>query len=89
MRTHNENKIRAPGRIAVQSISLVEIDRFIEEHRLRCLWFLRPDYRPGTVAERLDALERISRCADIDAFRRAAEFREWLLQSSSGGSVGS
>jgi hypothetical protein len=74
---------------ANQSISLVEIDRFIEQHRLRCLWFLRQDYRPGTVAERLQALERISRCADNDAFRRAAEFRQWLLQTSSGGSAGS
>jgi hypothetical protein len=69
--------------------SLAEIDCFIEEHRFCCLWFLRPDYRPGTRPERLEALERISRYGEADAFRRAAQFTRWLLQSSSAGSVDS
>ena len=74
---------------AHEDLSLAVIDRFIEEHRLRCLWYLRADYRPSTTEERLDALARIARCGDRATFQRAGELTEWLSQTSSDGFVGS
>jgi hypothetical protein len=66
-----------------------EIDRLIEEQRIACLWFLRPDYHPETDDERIRALEHIERHGDLDAFRRAATLRRWLSQTSSEVSVSS
>ena len=60
-----------------------EIDRLIEECRISCLWFLRPDYHPTTVTERLRLLGEIERHGDRDAYRRAATLRRWLSQHSS------
>jgi hypothetical protein len=74
---------------APEHVSLADIDAFIDEHRSRCLWFFRPDYRPGTAEERLDALERIARCGDREAFQRAAAFKRWLSQTSSAASADS
>lgn len=59
------------------------IDRLVDEYRLRCLWFLRPDYYPSTDAERIQALLYIERHGDRNAYRRAREMRRWLSQSSS------
>jgi hypothetical protein len=65
------------------------VDRFVDEYRARCLWFLRPDYYPSTVEERLSVLDYIQRHGDREAFRRAAEMRRWLSPTSSAPSAGS
>jgi hypothetical protein len=59
------------------------IDRLVDEYRLRCLWFLRPDYYPSTDAERIQVLLYIERHGDRDAYRRAREMRRWLSPTSS------
>jgi hypothetical protein len=61
----------------------------VDEYRHRCLWFLRPDYYPATIAEAERVLEAIQRHGDRDGFRRAARVRQWLSRSSSATSVGS
>jgi hypothetical protein len=59
------------------------VDRLVDEYRTRCLWFLRPDYYPATLEERLRVLDYIERHGDRDAFRKAAAVRQWLLRSFS------
>jgi hypothetical protein len=59
------------------------VDRLVDEYRVRCLWFLREDYYPATDAQRMRTLESIQRCGDREAFRRAAELRQWLSRFSS------
>lgn len=66
-----------------------EIDRLVDEHRISCLWFLRPDYQPATDEERIRVLGYIERYGDRDAYRRAATLRRWLSQASSDASAGS
>ena len=61
---------------------------FIDEYRDRCLWFLRRDYSPETRDEALRTLAAIERQGDVQAFRRAARLRQWLLQHSSEISAG-
>jgi hypothetical protein len=65
------------------------VDRLVDEQRIACLWFLRPDYVPATRAERLRVLEQIERHGDRDAFRRAATLRRWLSRDSNDASAGS
>ena len=65
------------------------IDRLVDEYRLRCLWFLRPDYYPSTDSERFKVLLYIERHGDRDAYRRAREMRRWLSQTSSAPSAAS
>lgn len=60
-----------------------EFRRFVDEHRARCLWFLREDYYPRTPDECEDVLRQIAHHGDRDAFRRVAQFRAWLSQRSS------
>ena len=60
-----------------------EFRRFVDDQRIRCLWFMRRDYYPATDAERLRALDAIERHGDLEAFKRARSFRAWLLQHSS------
>ena len=55
----------------------------VDEYRGRCLWFLREDYYPQTPAEACRVLESIGRYGDVEAFRKAAVLRQWLLQNSS------
>ena len=55
----------------------------VDEYRERCLWFLRKDYYPATRAEALRVLDSIQRQGDVEAFRRAADLRQWLLRHSS------
>jgi hypothetical protein len=64
------------------------IDAFVDEHRGSCLWFLREDYYPTTLEERLRVLAAIARHGDRAAFVRAAELREWLSRNSSESSHG-
>ena len=66
-----------------------EVDRLVDEHRITCLWFLRPDYHPETRAEQIRVLEHIERHGDLESFRRAATLRRWLSQTSSVASAGS
>ena len=61
----------------------------VEEYRERCLWFLRPDYQPATVAEAERVLDAIQRHGDREAFRRAARIRPWLSRPSSATSAAS
>jgi hypothetical protein len=67
---------------------VASVDRLVEEYRLRCLWFLRRDYRPSTDAERSRLLEYIERHGDRDGFRRARALRRWLSPTSSEPSAG-
>lgn len=65
------------------------VNRLVDEYRVQCLWFLRRDYYPSTLEERLRALGYIERRGDREAFRRAATLRRWLSQHSSAPSAGS
>ena len=65
------------------------MNRLIDENRIRCLWFLRPDYYPATLEERLRVLDHIERHGDREGFRRAAALKRWLSPDSSAPSVGS
>ncbi len=51
------------------------VNRLVDEFRVRCLWFLRPEYYPATLEERLRVLLYIERHGDRDAFRRAATLK--------------
>jgi hypothetical protein len=59
------------------------VDELVGELRLRCLWFLRPDYWPATDEERLQVLNYIQRHGDRAAFLKAAEAKRWLLRRCS------
>lgn len=73
-----------------RSVDVTEaLNRLIDEYRHRCLWFLREDYYPPTNEERLRVLDSIERHGDVAAYRRVAEIRRWLSQSSSGRSAAS
>lgn len=65
------------------------VDQLVDENRARALRFLRPDWYPSTREERIRALEHTERRADRETFRRAAELRRWLSQTSSAPSAGS
>ncbi|MCK6459531.1 MAG: hypothetical protein L6Q95_06510 [Planctomycetes bacterium] len=65
------------------------VNRLVDEYRVRCLWFLREDFYPSTLAERLQALGYIERHGDLEAFRRAAELKRWLSRNSNAPSAGS
>ena len=64
------------------------VDTLVDEYRLRCLWFLRADYRPTSDEERLRVLREIEKHGDREAFRRAAGLRAWLSLTSSAASAG-
>ncbi|MDX2020987.1 MAG: hypothetical protein SF187_12170 [Deltaproteobacteria bacterium] len=51
------------------------------DYKTRCLWFLRADYKPATVEEKLRILTYIERHGDLEAFRRVAPVRKWLSQN--------
>ena len=63
--------------------------KLVDEYRHRCLWFLRPDYYPATIAEAQRVLDAIQRHGDRDGFRRAAQVRQWLSHPSNATSAGS
>lgn len=66
-----------------------EIDALVDEVRERCLWYLKPDYRPASDAARLRVLASIERHGDRTTARRSGILRQWLLRHSSDASVGS
>lgn len=57
------------------------IDALVDEYRNQCLWFLREDFYPTTIDEKLRVLKYIQRYGDRTAYRKAAETRRWLLQA--------
>ena len=65
-----------------------ELRRLVDDYRASCLWFLRQDYYPETLAEQERVLSLIARHGDVQAFRRVAEVRRWLLHRSSETSAG-
>ncbi len=65
------------------------VNRLVDAYRVRCLWFLRPDYYPESAAERDRVLTWIAQHGDHEAFRRVAELRTWLFHHSNGLSAGS
>jgi hypothetical protein len=65
------------------------VNRLVDEYRVACLWFLRPDYYPSTLAERLQVLGHIERRGDREAFQQAARLRKWLSPDSSAPSAAS
>ena len=65
------------------------VDRLVDEYRIRCLWFMRPDYYPATLEQRLRTLSYIEQRGDREAFQRAGELRQWFSRHSSGTSAGS
>jgi hypothetical protein len=77
------------GRVGARSKDVERaVDAFVDEQRARCLWFLRADYYPATLEERLSVLDQIARRGDRAAFVRAAELRQWLSRPSSEPSPG-
>ncbi|MBM3459488.1 MAG: hypothetical protein FJX77_13285 [Armatimonadetes bacterium] len=64
------------------------IDRLVTEHRTVCLWFLREDYLPATLEERMRVLQYIQQHGNRAAFRQAGELRECLSRLSSENSAG-
>lgn len=65
------------------------VDRLVDEYRVRCLRFLRPDFYPLTREERLRVLRYIEQQGDLEAFRRAASLRQWFSHDSSATSADS
>ena len=61
----------------------VALHVLVDEYRDRCLWFLRRDFYPSTVAEAVRVLDAIERHGDRDAFKRAGKIRQWLSLPSS------
>jgi hypothetical protein len=58
------------------------IDRLVDQYRDQCLWFLRKDFYPRTLEERLRVLGYIERYGDRSGFEKAAKARRWLLHRS-------
>ena len=58
------------------------VNALVDEYRTRCLWFLREDYYPESLADVARVLEYIERHGDSEAFKKAATLRQWLLQNS-------
>ena len=50
--------------------------------RPHCLWFMAPDRLPTARAAQLYALECVERYGGRDAFIKARELKQWLLQHS-------
>jgi uncharacterized protein (DUF3820 family) len=59
---------------------LRDITRLADEYRERCLWFMRDDFQPKTLAEALRILQYIERNGDVAALRKVAPLKKWLLQ---------
>lgn len=65
------------------------IDALVDECRVECLWYLRPDFHPGTDVEREQVLDAIQARSTRDVFRRAGTLKAWLSRLSSAESVAS
>ena len=69
--------------------ALERVRALVETYRGTCLWYLRPDYAPQTIAEALQVLSAIERNGDVTAFREAATLRQWLSLRSNAPSAAS
>lgn len=65
------------------------VDELVEACRARCLWYLRPDYRPTTDQERIAVLEAIQERCSLEEFKRAGVLKAWLSRRSSDASASS
>ncbi|MCU0724344.1 MAG: hypothetical protein MUE73_00925 [Planctomycetes bacterium] len=65
----------------------MRVRELTDRYRSRCLWFLREDHYPVSTEEILRVLGWIERHGDREAYRLAAELREWLSRNSSAPSV--
>ena len=78
------NALESPNQISNEPSRLQideAVERLVETYRAKCLWFMRSNYFPSTDEERLRTLLNIERHGDRNAFVRARELREWLLQN--------
>jgi hypothetical protein len=64
------------------STARAEIDAFIQQHRDRCLWFVRLDYHPSTDEERRWLLTEIQRRGDRATFATASRLKRCLYPTS-------
>jgi hypothetical protein len=55
----------------------------VDEYRVTCLWSLREDYYPTSVAEALRVLDAVERHGDVTAFKKSATLRAWLSRHTS------
>lgn len=53
----------------------------VAECRAQCLWYLREDFAPSSVEEALRALRAIEQHGNRDAYVKARQLRQWLLQT--------
>lgn len=53
----------------------------MKKYRVRCLWFLSPEYVPETAAAALRVLDYIERYGDRQAYLAAEELKKWLSQN--------
>ena len=80
--------MRAVGRVCSRpvppdpALSLRRVRELVDRHRVTCLWYLRPDYQPETLAEALRVLDAIATNGDLKAFQEAEEVRRWLSRGS-------
>lgn len=74
---------------AVPDAVVTAINRLIDKHRTRALWFLRVDLYPTSHSGRLRVLDHIQRHGDREAYAEAAALRQWLLHHSSDDSAAS
>jgi len=74
------------GRPDVAGVALA-VDQLVDECRARCLWYLRPDYHPGTDQERIAVLEAIQERCSLAEFKRAGVLKAWLSRRSSDASA--
>jgi hypothetical protein len=65
------------------------IDALVDECRVQCLWYARPDYYPRSDAERLGVLEAIQERSSLAVFQRAGALKAWLSRHSSDASAAS
>jgi hypothetical protein len=70
-------------------VAMSRVRDLVQQYRAQCLWFLRADYFPGSVAEAARVLDYIQRHGDLEAFRRAGELKRWLSRISNAASAAS
>jgi len=74
------------GTRPVQPDILEAVHRLVERNRLQCLWFMKEDYLPRSVAEADRALAEIELHGDLAAWAEARELRAWLSRTTSAAS---
>jgi hypothetical protein len=77
------HRLPDPAPDAGQQELLTAVRHLVDRHRVRCLWFLRPDYYPTGEREIGRVLDAIERHGDRQAFQEVARLRQWLSQNSS------